>query len=62
MAKAFSFLVVVLWLVWTGDARARYGLGDQVDRDFLLTDLDGNTHSLADYAGQMILLNFFTVG
>jgi peroxiredoxin len=31
-------------------------------RDFTLPDFDGNEHSLSDYKGQIIILNFWAVG
>jgi cytochrome c-type biogenesis protein len=31
-------------------------------RDFILPDFDGTEHSLSDYKGQVIILNFWAVG
>ena len=41
----------------TGSATASYNIGDVVD-NFILDDVDGVSHSLYDYEGKLIVLNF----
>jgi len=40
-------------------AQAVYSIGDQVTDDFTLQDVYGETHSLFDYYGHCVLINFF---
>ncbi len=40
-----------------GSALASYNIGDVVD-SFVLEDVDGVSHSLYDYEGKLIVLNF----
>ena len=42
----------------TGDERSLVRAGDQAP-DFILEDLDGDTHQLSDYKGQGVFLNFW---
>ncbi|MBM7578515.1 thiol-disulfide oxidoreductase ResA [Jeotgalibacillus terrae] len=42
----------------TGDSRSLVKAGDSAP-DFVLTDLDGNTHQLSGYKGQGVFLNFW---
>jgi cytochrome oxidase Cu insertion factor (SCO1/SenC/PrrC family) len=57
-ATIFSFLLCLI-LVLPFASMAQYALGDSVT-NFTLNDLDGNSVSLSDFAGQIVLLNFFT--
>ncbi|MBL7033376.1 MAG: redoxin domain-containing protein, partial [Candidatus Delongbacteria bacterium] len=43
----------------SGVAQAQYQVGDQVTTNFTLQDVYGETHSLNDYQGQCVLINFF---
>lgn len=47
----FSFVSITISV-------AQYHIGDTVS-DFTLNDVDGNSVSLYDYQGKVILLNFF---
>ncbi|MBM7577472.1 thiol-disulfide oxidoreductase ResA [Jeotgalibacillus terrae] len=42
----------------TGDEKSLVRAGDQAP-DFILEDLDGDTHQLSDYKGQGVFLNFW---
>ncbi len=50
-----TLLGVLLWLAVAAPSRA------EPAPDFLLTDLDGKSHSLANYRGRVLLLNFWSV-
>ena len=49
--------VFVLPVLQAGSASAVYQIGDIVD-DFVLDDVHGVSHSLYDYEGKIIVLNF----
>ena len=52
------FLGVAVALLWSGaDLLAAPGVGDDPP-DFTLQDTDGNWHTLSDYTGQVIMLDF----
>lgn len=54
----FYFLLPVL--INSSGAFAQYKIGDKVT-DFTLADVNGDSISLFDYQGKVILLNFFSV-
>ena len=56
--KYLAFLIGVFMLVFPLSLHAGYQVGDVVD-DFTLSDADGVSHSLYDYAGQVIVLDFY---
>ncbi len=45
-------------LVWMGRVENPESLGVPA-QDFSLVDIDGNTHTLADYEGQVVIVNFW---
>lgn len=45
-------------LVWVGRVENPESLGTPA-QDFSLVDIDGNTHTLADYEGQVVIVNFW---
>lgn len=54
-------LAITLFLLFSSAVQkvvAQVDVGDPAP-DFTLTDLDGNSVSLSDYAGLVIFLNFF---
>ncbi len=59
MKKRLSLVTMLALLLFSGAAQAVYQVGDQVTDDFTLQDVYGETHSLSDYQGQCILMNFF---
>lgn len=52
-----ALLATALFAAMASSACAVYEVGDTVD-DFTLTDTDGISHSLYDYRGQIVVLNF----
>lgn len=46
-----------LFISFAGDGLAAPGVGDPAP-DFTLRDTDGYWHTLSDYSGQVIFLNF----
>jgi len=51
-------LILVVSLLCAASAVATYEVGDTID-DFTLNDLNGLPISLSDYAGDIIVINFF---
>jgi thiol-disulfide isomerase/thioredoxin len=51
MQKHLCWLILVLALLWTGVAPAA--------GNFTLTDAEGKSHSLADYRGKWVIVNFW---
>jgi cytochrome oxidase Cu insertion factor (SCO1/SenC/PrrC family) len=58
IAVPICLLIFLCWGVYA--ASAQYKVGDTVS-DFALVDVNGDSISLFDYRGKVILLNFFTV-
>ena len=56
-ATVFSFLLCLILIIPTLSF-GQYVVGNTVS-DFTLSDVDGNTHNLYDYMGEVVLLNFF---
>lgn len=56
--STFYFLLLVFLIGQT--ASAQYKVGDTVS-DFTLADVNGDSISLSEYRGQVVLLNFFSV-
>ncbi len=54
----FYFLLLVL--INSQSASAQYKVGDTV-ANFTLANVNGDSISLSDYQGQVVLLNFFSV-
>lgn len=56
-----TFTLCVLFFLFGGisETFAQYKVGDTV-ADFTLADVNGDSISLFDYRGKVILLNFFT--
>ena len=59
MKNRLSLVTMLALLLISGAAQATYQIGDQVTDNFTLQDVNGETHSLFDYQGQCILMNFF---
>jgi hypothetical protein len=59
MKKRLSLVVMLSLLVFSAAAQATYQVGDLVTDNFTLQDVYGETHSLFDYQGQCVLLNWF---
>ena len=62
MKKSFliiSLIIVNMMTLGIGNVRSYIGVGD-VAQDFTLMSVDGDSVSLSDYAGQVVLLSFFT--
>lgn len=53
-----SSLALFLILGYCHNSYAVYAVGDVVS-DFTLNDMNGNSVSLSDYRGYVILINFF---
>ncbi|WP_059170998.1 thiol-disulfide oxidoreductase ResA [Bacillus sp. FJAT-27445] len=53
-----SAVAYTLFANFTKEERTRAKTGDMAP-DFVLTDLEGNTHRLSDYKGQGVFLNFW---
>ncbi|MDZ7319041.1 MAG: right-handed parallel beta-helix repeat-containing protein [candidate division KSB1 bacterium] len=58
--KISSFYFLLFILLFSQTALAQYKVGDTVS-DFTLADVNGDSISLSDYQGKVVLLNFFTV-
>ena len=56
-----SIVATLALLLFSGSAQAVYSVGDQVTTNFTLNDVNGVTHSLFDYQGQCVFINFFTL-
>lgn len=56
--KYLAILIGVCMLVFPLSLHAGYQVGDTVD-DFTLSDAGGVPHSLYDYAGRIIVLDFY---
>jgi hypothetical protein len=56
-----SLVATLALLLFSGSAQAVYSIGDQVTTNFTLNDVNGVSHSLFDYQGQCVLMNFFTL-
>jgi len=54
-----TIFTLLLCLILPSVSFGQYAIGDSVP-DFTLNDVDGNSISLSDYTGQVVLLNFFT--
>jgi hypothetical protein len=59
MKKRLSLVTMLALLLFSGAAQATYQVGDQVTTNFTLQDVYGETHSLFDYQGQCVLINWF---
>jgi hypothetical protein len=57
--KRLSLTAALFVLLFSGSAQAVYQVGDQVTTNFTLNDVNGVSHSLFDYQGQCVLMNFF---
>jgi len=57
--RSMKYLIILCVLVLFSNGLAQYSVGQTVP-DFSLNDVHGNNHSLYDYQGKVILLNFFT--
>ena len=53
-----NFCVLLILLALIQPAMAQYSVGDTVS-NFTIEDLDGNSVSLFNHKGKIILLNFF---
>jgi len=58
--KISVFYFLLLILINNHGASAQYKVGDTVT-NFTLADVNGDSISLFDFRGKVILLNFFTV-
>lgn len=58
--KRLSLVSALALILFSGSAQAVYQIGDQVTSNFTLNDVNGVSHSLFDYEGQCVLMNFFT--
>ncbi len=58
--KISGFYFLLFIFLNSQNTLAQYKVGDTV-ANFTLADVDGNSISLFDYRGQVILLNFFMV-
>jgi hypothetical protein len=58
LMKSFRTLSLLCVILLTIHASFAYEIGDVVD-DFTLPSLDGDTISLSDYSGQVVLINFW---
>ncbi|KON91506.1 thiol-disulfide oxidoreductase [Rossellomorea marisflavi] len=64
MIRSVILLILVsavgytLYANFTKEDRGKLQVGDQAP-DFVLKDMDGNTHQLSDYKGQGVFLNFW---
>ncbi len=56
--KLFSIMTAFLLVCLAPAALAGPGVGSPAP-DFTLKDVNGNDHSLSDYAGKVLLLNFW---
>ncbi|GKS57085.1 hypothetical protein YTPLAS18_06120 [Nitrospira sp.] len=65
MKQPLLILLSVSALLWSWGIEPARGMGSRVPAvgmpaaDFTLIDLDGNTRTLADYKGKVVLLNFW---
>ena len=59
MWRGLSLATMMALLFFSVAAQAVYSIGDQVTDDFTLQDVYGETHSLFDYYGHCVLINFF---
>lgn len=60
--QRYATIVVALGiLLFAGSAQAVWQIGQQVTTDFTLNDIHGQSHSLFDYEGQCVFINFFTL-
>ncbi len=57
--RSLTLFVLGLALCLSTVAMAAPGVGDPAI-DFTLNDVYGNAHSLSDYQGKVIILNFWT--
>lgn len=58
LAIMLAAIVYTLYANFTKETRGEMAVGDQAP-DFILSDMDGNKHTLSDYRGQGVLLNFW---
>lgn len=58
MALLFGSIIFGGLLVWSGRVENPESLGIPA-QDFSLADLDGNVHTLSDYEGQVVIINFW---
>lgn len=58
--KISSIYFLLFILLFSQTAFAQHKVGDTVS-DFTLTDVNGDSISLFDYQGKVVLLNFFAV-
>lgn len=56
--RAQKLAAIAAAAILTATTARAIGIGDAAP-DFTLTDTDGRTHSLADYRGSVVFLNFF---
>ncbi|MBL7033372.1 MAG: hypothetical protein ISR91_04430 [Candidatus Delongbacteria bacterium] len=61
MQRYATSIAVLAILVFGGQAQAVWQVGQQVTTNFTLNDVNGQSHSLFDYQGQCVLINFFTL-
>ena len=56
--KSYSILPAFLVLIIAGAGHAAVNVGDPAP-DFTLPDVNGEMHSLSDFTGKVVLLNFW---
>ncbi|RST76118.1 thiol-disulfide oxidoreductase ResA [Siminovitchia acidinfaciens] len=58
LAIMVTAIVYTLYNNFTKEARGQLAIGDKAP-DFILSDMNGNTHKLSDYEGEGVFLNFW---
>ncbi len=58
LAIMLTAIIYTLYANFTKETRGKIAIGDNAP-DFVLSDMNGNTHKLSDYKGQGVFLNFW---
>ncbi len=61
MQRCATIIAFIGLLCFAGTAEAVYQVGQQVTTNFTLYDVYGQQHSLFDYQGMCVMMNFFTL-